>query len=282
MTDTTGAARLGRIFKAYDVRGLVPTEFDVPMAQAIGAAFARFARADGAESVVVARDMRESGVELSQAFAEGARGEGMDVVDIGLASTDLLYFASGHLAMPGATFTASHNPAGYNGIKMCLAGAKPIGEDTGLRVIRDTAAALLDGTDSYAGLSASVQQLSLLDEFSKHCLSFIDVAKVRPLRIVADTANGMGGLVVRAILGRLPVELEVLYEELDGTFPNHPADPIQPENLRDLQARVTASHADLGLAFDGDADRVFLVDEKGQPVSGSLTTSIAPILNPRC
>ena len=276
MTQTpTGLAgapeRLGLIFKAYDVRGTVPEQFDESMALAIGAAFARFT---GAPRIVVARDMRPSGVELSAAFARGAMGEGTDVVDIGLASTDLLYFASGHLDLPGVTFTASHNPAGYNGIKMCQKGAAPIGEESGLMEIRDIAAALLTGETTYSQRSGSLEQLSLLDEFAAHCLSFIDVTKVRPLRIVADTANGMGGLVVPAVLSSLGVHLEVLYGELDGTFPNHPADPIQPENLRDLQARVTATHADLGLAFDGDADRVFLVDEKGQPVSGSLTTAM--------
>ena len=275
----TANRRLSVIFKAYDVRGNYPQEFDAGMAHAIGAAFARFT---AAPRIVVARDMRSSGVELSAAFSRGAMDEGVDVVDIGLASTDLLYFASGHLDVPGVTFTASHNPAGYNGIKMCLRGAAPIGEETGLVEIRDLAAALLSGEAAYSQQrTGSLEHLSLLDEFAAHCLSFINVdevralAKARPLRIVADTANGMGGLVVPAVLSSLGVELEVLYGELDGTFPNHPADPIQPENLRDLQARVTATRADLGLAFDGDADRVFLVDEKGRPVSGSLTTAMA-------
>ncbi len=218
--------------------------------------------------------MRPTGVELVAAFTEGANSEGVNVVDIGLASTDLLYFASGHLDLPGATFTASHNPAQYNGIKMCLAGAKPIGEDTGLTTIRDTAVALLDGVTPWATKTGSRAEIDLLEKFATHCLSFIDVTKVRKLKIVADTANGMGGLVVPAVFDRLGLDYEILYGELDGTFPNHPADPIQPENLRDLQARVLAVGADVGLAFDGDADRVFLVDNNGQPVSGSLTTAM--------
>jgi phosphomannomutase len=265
------ARRFAAIFKAYDVRGLCPQEFDVPMAKAIGAAFATFAKS---ASIVVARDMRQSGIDLVAAFTEGANSEGVDVVDIGLASTDLLYFASGHLNLPGVTFTASHNPAQYNGIKMCLAGAKPIGEDTGLQVIRDAAAALIAGDAQWSTQTGTRSEVSLLDEFATHCLSFIDVSKIRKLKIVADTANGMGGLVVPVVFDRLGVDYEILYPELDGTFPNHPADPIQPENLRDLQARVLAVGADVGLAFDGDADRVFLVDEKGKPVSGSLTTAM--------
>jgi phosphomannomutase len=267
--------RFGAIFKAYDVRGLCPGQFDAEMAKAIGAAFARFALSQAQiTSVVVARDMRQTGIELVAAFTAGVNSEGIDVIDIGLASTDLLYFASGHLQMPGATFTASHNPAQYNGIKMCLTGAKPIGEDTGLMTIRDTAAQLLEGTVSWNNKTGKRTELALLDEFATHCLSFIDVSKVRKLKIVCDTANGMGGFVVPAVFDRLGVDYEILYAELDGTFPNHPADPIQPENLRDLQARVLAVGADVGLAFDGDADRVFLVDEKGQPVSGSLTTAM--------
>jgi phosphomannomutase len=259
------------IFKAYDVRGTVPDQFDAPMARAIGAAFARFARdAEGATRVLVARDMRPSGIELSAAFAEGARNQGLDIVDLGLASTDLLYFASGSLGAPGAMFTASHNPAQYNGIKMCLAGAKPIGDESGLREIKALAEQVLPRVDT----PGSIESIDLLDAFAAHVRSFIDVGALRPLRVVADTANGMGGLVVPAVFGKLPVELEILYPELDGTFPNHPADPIQPENQRDLIARVRETGADIGLAFDGDADRVFLVDETGRGVSGSLTTAL--------
>jgi phosphomannomutase len=278
---SSGMDRLTKIVKAYDVRGLAPGEFDADMAKALGAAFARFS---GATQIVVARDMRATGVELSAAFGDGAMGEGVDVVDIGLASTDLLYYASGHLGIPGAQFTASHNPAQYNGIKMCLAEAKPVGEDTGLADIKAIAADLLDGVEPYgSGLKGragatrgALTHQELLDEFADHCLGFIEVGSLRPLKIIADTANGMGGLVVPAVLGRreLPLDVEVMYGELDGTFPNHPADPIQPENLRDLQARVVAAKADIGLAFDGDADRVFLVDELGQPMSGSTTTAM--------
>ena len=276
-TENDQADRLSSIFKAYDIRGTVPDQFDPEMSRAIGRAFARFVRArESTTRVVVARDMRPSGVELAGAFAEGVMQEGCDVIDIGLASTDLLYFASGHLGVPGVTFTASHNPAQYNGIKMCLSGAKPIGEESGLVTIKADALAILAGTDAApAAVAPGVRsELSLLHDFAVHCRSFIDVSSVRPLKVVADTANGMGGYVVPAVLGDLPIDLEVLFAELDGTFPNHPADPIQPENLRDLQARVLATGADIGLAFDGDADRVFVVDEKGQPLSGSLTTAI--------
>ncbi len=263
--------RFAAIFKAYDVRGLSPQEFDVAMAKAVGAAFARFA---ASPKVVVGRDMRATGIDLSAAFVEGARGEGVDVVDIGLASTDLMYFASGSMGVPGAMFTASHNPAQYNGIKMCLANAAPLAEDTGLREIRDLAAQLLDGRESFGSKRGALEQSSLLDAFADHALSFVDASIIKNLHVVADTANGMGGLVVPAVLGRLPITLDVLFPELDGTFPNHPADPIQPENLRDLQARVKTQKADIGLAFDGDADRVFLVDELGQPLSGSTTTAM--------
>ena len=259
------------IFKAYDIRGLIDGQITPEITKAIGAAFASFV---DAPTVVVARDMRESGVTLSAAFAEGVNSAGVDVVDIGLASTDLMYFASGRLGVPGAMFTASHNPAAYNGIKMCLSGARPIGEDTGLYTIRDVAQEYLDGKRAYGSGKGTVRGMSLLDEFANHALGFVDWKKISGLRITADTANGMGGLVVPAVLGRLDVTLDVLFGELDGSFPNHPADPIQPENLRDLQKRVVATKSDIGLAFDGDADRVFLVDEKGQPVSGSTTTAM--------
>ena len=270
--------RLHAIFKAYDVRGLVGEQLDAPLARSIGAAFARFvAAAEGVSEVVVARDMRPSGVELVAAFVEGATAEGVSVVDVGLASTDVMYFASGRLGLPGAMFTASHNPAAYNGIKMCLSAAKPIGDDSGLREIRDLAADLAMGRTAFGSSPSpgTARNEDMLDAFVDHALSFIDVSKIRPgLKIVADTANGMGGLVAPAVLKRLPVTFEILFPELDGTFPNHPADPIQLENLRDLQAAVLSSHADIGLAFDGDADRVFLVDERGQPISGSTTTAM--------
>jgi len=274
--DARPAATLDAIFKAYDVRGTVPDQLDPALSERIGAAFARFVLDSAAggpapERVLVARDMRESGVDLAAAFAEGVQRQGLDVVDLGLASTDLVYFAAGHLDAPGAMFTASHNPARYNGIKMCLAGARPIGQDTGLAEIRRMTAAGVEPAPSPPG---RVEAMDLLGAFADHVRSFVDVAALAPLRVVADTANGMGGLVVPRVFETLPVTLEVMYGELDGSFPNHPADPIQPENLRDLQARVRETGADVGLAFDGDADRVFLVDDRGEPLSGSTTTAI--------
>lgn len=260
------------IFKAYDVRGTVPDQFDDDMAGAIGAAFARFALDEDptTERVLVARDMRPSGEAMVRRFAQGACSQGVDVVDLGLGSTDLLYFAAGSLGAPGAMFTASHNPAQYNGIKFCLSGARPVGEDSGLVQIRDAAAAGV----APASEPGIVRHQDVLAEFAAHVRSFVDLESLRPLKVVADTANGMGGLVVPAVFDALPFDLEVMYPELDGTFPNHPADPIQPENQRDLMARVLEVGADVGLAFDGDADRVFLVDELGVGLSGSTTTAI--------
>ena len=261
------------IVKAYDIRGTVPDQFDSAIAHALGVAFGEFA---DAPVVYVARDMRPSGVELVAAFTEGLQRLGVDVVDLGLASTDLLYFVSGVRQAPGAMFTASHNPAKYNGIKLCLAGARPVGADSGLAEIRDRAQAVLEGAVPVpTARSGSRREENLIGAFADHVVSFIDPTALKPMRIVADTANGMGGLVVPAVFERLAqVELEVMYGELDGTFPNHPADPLQPENQRDLQARVVAGGFDLGLAFDGDADRVFLVDELGRGLSGSVTTAI--------
>jgi phosphomannomutase len=263
---------LGAVFKAYDIRGVVPDQLDERICRAVGWAFAQFA---GAPTVVVGRDMRPSGVALSAAFTEGVVAAGVDVVDIGLVSTDLAYFASGYLGAPAAMFTASHNPAQYNGIKLCLAGARPVGEETGLREIRARASEILDaGGPPVGGQRGAVATRDLLDAYAEHVRSFIDIEALAPLTVVADTANGMGGLVVPRVLAGLPVHLDLLYGELDGTFPNHPADPIQPENLRDLQRRVLDLGADVGLAFDGDADRVFLVDDRAEPVSGSLTTAL--------
>jgi phosphomannomutase len=264
---------LDAIFKAYDIRGTTPDQLDAGVARAVGEAFAVFVagQVGGAKKVLVARDMRQSGVELAAAFSDGVRAQGLDVVDLGLASTDLVYYAAGKLDAPGAMFTASHNPAQYNGMKLCLAGARPIGEDSGLREIKQMAA---EGVPAHTGTPGGREPLDLLRAFAEHVRSFIDPAALRPLKVVADTANGMGGLVVPAVFEGLPIDLEVLYGELDGSFPNHPADPIQLDNLRDLQARVLEVGADVGLAFDGDADRVFLVDELGQPLSGSTTTAI--------
>ena len=264
------------IFKAYDIRGRVPEEWDESVAEAIGRGFANLVRRREPEStqVVVGRDMRPSGVSLGAALIQGITSEGLDVVDVGLASTDLVYFASGHLSSPAVMLTASHNPAGYNGMKCCLSGAAPLGYDNGLSEVE---ADVLVGTprgEPTGGPPGSVRALDLLDVFADHVRSFADLSALRPLRLVVDTANGMGGLVVPAVFDGLPFTVDHLYPELDGTFPNHPADPIQPENLRDLQARVLATGADLGLAFDGDADRVFLVDEQARPISGSTTTAL--------
>ena len=261
---------LDAVVKAYDVRGTVPDQLDESLARAFGVAFAQYTKAT---SVVVAHDMRPSGPGLVAAFEDGVTACGATVVNLGLASTDLLYYASGNMDVPGAMFTASHNPAQYNGIKMCKAGAKSIGIDSGLAEVRELARVAL-GTN-IVGDPSKVSKRNLLAEFADHVLSFVDVASLRPLKVVADTANGMGGLVVPAVFERLNmIELEVMYGELDGTFPNHPADPIQPANQRDLQARVLAGGFDVGLAFDGDADRVFLVDELGRTMSGSTTTAI--------
>jgi phosphomannomutase len=264
---------LDLIVKAYDIRGTVPDQLDADVAHALGVGFARHTNSD---SVLVARDMRPTGPELVDAFSEGVRGQGIDVVDLGLASTDLLYFAAGSLDSPGAMFTASHNPAQYNGVKFCHRGAKPIGIESGLAVIRDTAEQVLAGTGpSAVAARGRRSERDMLDEFVEHVLTFVDPTTFRPLRVVADTANGMGGLVVPAVFERLDmIELEVMYGELDGTFPNHPADPLQPANQSDLRARVVSGDFDLGLAFDGDADRVFVVDETGNGLSGSTTTAI--------
>jgi phosphomannomutase len=271
-------ADLDAIFKAYDIRGTVPDQMNPALAERIGAAFAQFLQ-DGSpdpgsvDRVLVARDMRPSGVELTAAFADGVRGQGLDVVDLGLASTDLVYFAAGKLDSPAAMFTASHNPAQYNGIKLCQAGARPIGEDTGLADIRRLVEDDVDAPP--AGTSrGKLTHADMLEAFAEHVRSFVDLSVLKPMRVIADTANGMGGLVAPEVFAPLPFELEILFGELDGTFPNHPADPIQPENLRDLRARIRETGADVGLAFDGDADRVFLVDDQAEPLSGSTTTAI--------
>ena len=257
------------IFKAYDIRGTYPDQLDERVARAAGSAFATFT---GAPRIVMARDMRPSGEALSAAFADGARAVGVAVVDLGLASTDFLYFATGHLDTPGAIFTASHNPAQYNGIKLCLAGARPVGVETGLADIEAMTNSFYDAPAT--GEPAALESMDLMGEWVEHVHSFVNVASLRPIKIVADAANGMGGLVAPRVFAGLPFEVEVLYAELDGTFPNHPADPLNPANLVDLQRRVLETGADVGLAFDGDADRVFLIDEKAQPISGSTTTAM--------
>lgn len=271
MTDLQ--SRLGAIVKAYDVRGTYPDQFDADIAHRLGAAFAVFLRADDPEAtrVLVGRDMRPSGPELVAAFSKGLTDQGYDVVDLGLVSTDELSFAAGTLDAPGAVFTASHNPAGYNGIKMCRRGAAPISGETGLMAMRDNAAGPIPEPVATPG---TISERDVLADFVAHVHTFVNLDSLRPLKVVVDTANGMGGLVVPAAFAGLPFEVDHLYPELDGTFPNHPADPIQPENQRDLRDRVLELGADIGLAFDGDADRVFIVDEKAEPMAGSITTAM--------
>ncbi|MEO7071331.1 MAG: phosphomannomutase/phosphoglucomutase, partial [Nostocoides sp.] len=277
------AARLADFVKAYDVRGLVPDQLDAGVAKALGAAFAQVvAITDGAPMVVIGHDMRPSSPELSRAFADGVTDAGIDAVLIGLASTDGLYYASGALDAPGAMFTASHNPAAYNGIKLSRAGARPIGQDSGLAEIRDLAQALLDGEAQpvRAEVPGVISERDVLADYSAFLRSLVDLTDSRPLTVVVDAGNGMAGLTAPAVLGTeagldaLPLHVVPLYFELDGTFPNHEANPLEPENLKDLQAAVVAQGADLGLAFDGDADRCFVVDERGAAVSPSAITAL--------
>jgi phosphomannomutase len=265
---TTDPANTHAVFKAYDVRGVVPDQVDETLARRTGAAFVPVAEAN---TVVVAHDMRPSSPALAAAFAEGAADAGADVVMIGLASTDQLYFASGHLGHPGAMFTASHNPAQYNGIKLCREGARPIGADTGLHEIRDAVSAPPTAAVVSPG---RISQLDVLDAYAAHLLTLAPVAG-RRLKVVVDAGNGMAGLTAPVVFDRIgpAVELVPMYFELDGTFPHHEANPIEPENLLDLQARVRAEGADLGLAFDGDADRCFLVRSPGAAVIHNLITS---------
>jgi phosphomannomutase len=259
---------LSRIFKAYDVRGVYPDELDEDAARRIGAAFAEWA---GSPELLLGWDCRRSSPALADAFTEGAADRGVDVVRLGLIATDMLYFASGKLSRPGTVITASHNPPNYNGLKFCREGAAPVGEETGLRDVQSLAE-----RDEYepAPRAGDVSERDVLDDYVQHALSFIDANALSSVTVVTDTANGMGGLVVPAVFDRLPVKLVMLYPELDGSFPNHPADPIDPENQRDLIRAVREHGADLGMAFDGDADRVFFVDEHAEPVSGSLITAL--------
>ncbi len=258
---TLDAASLGAIFKAYDIRGTVPDQLDAMIVERVGAAFARFAAdTTGATRILVAHDMRPSGPEFADAFARGAVAQGVDVVHLGLASTDLLFFAAGHFDAPGAMLTASHNPAQYNGIKLCLAGAKPVG--AGHRPGPDQGGHPRGAAALGPARARSPPATTPWPPSSSTCTRSSTSPRSRPLKVVADTANGMGGLTAPAVFDGLPFDLDLMYGELDGTFPNHPADPIQPENLVDLQARVLETGADVGLAFDGDADRVFLVDDQ--------------------
>src|SRR4051812_3504736 len=267
---------LSSIIKAYDVRGVVPDEWDEDVSRAIGAAFAEFVREDsGATAIVTAHDMRESSVPLSRAFAEGVISRGLDVVEAGLGSTDPLYFAAGALGRPGAMFTASHNPAQDNGIKMCRAGAAPIGQDSGLATIREWAQR--GSFDREPDRVGEVTSRNVLAEYAAHLRSLVDLSGIRPLRVVVDAGNGMGGHTVPVVLAGLPLEIVPLYFELDGSFPNHEANPLDPANLVDLQAAVRKHGADIGLAFDGDADRVFVVDETGEAVSPSAVTALVAV-----
>ncbi|WP_306360665.1 phosphomannomutase/phosphoglucomutase [Nocardia sp. CC227C] len=272
MTVARSADSVHAVIKAYDVRGVVGEQIDADFVKDVGASFARLMREEGARQVVIGHDMRDSSPALAAAFAAGVQAQGLDVVHIGLASTDELYFASGHLDCPGAMFTASHNPARYNGIKLCRAKALPVGQDTGLATITDE---VINGVPAYDGEPGTATEQDLLSAYAAFLHKLVDLSASRPLRIAVDAGNGMGGFTVPAVLGTLPqFTIEPLYFELDGTFPNHEANPLDPKNLVDLQEFVRQTGADIGLAFDGDADRCFVVDEKGDPVSPSAVTAL--------
>lgn len=263
---------LSQIVKAYDVRGVVPDQWDERLAELFGAAFAEIT---GATAIVIGHDMRPSSPGLSRAFGKGAAGRGADVTEIGLCSTDELYYASGALDVPGAMFTASHNPAQYNGIKMCRAGAAPVGQDSGLADIRALVERwAADGAPEPVAEPGAIGQRDVLGDYAAHLRTLVDLSGIRPLKVVVDAGNGMGGHTVPTVLADLPVELVPMYFELDGTFPNHEANPIDPANIVDLQAKVRETGADIGLAFDGDADRCFVVDERGEPVPPSAITAL--------
>ncbi|MBA4866460.1 phosphomannomutase/phosphoglucomutase [Streptomyces sp. PSKA54] len=265
-------ADLSQIVKAYDVRGVVPDQWDEALAELFGAAFAQVT---GAAAIVTGHDMRPSSPGLSRAFARGAASRGVDVTEIGLCSTDQLYYASGALNLAGAMFTASHNPAQYNGIKLCRQGAAPVGQDTGLAEIR----ALVEewsesGAPEPVATPGSITGRDTLEDYAAYLRSLVDLTSIRPLKVVVDAGNGMGGHTVPTVFAGLPIDLVPMYFELDGTFPNHEANPLDPANLVDLQKRVREEGADIGLAFDGDADRCFVVDAGGDPVSPSAITAL--------
>jgi phosphomannomutase len=269
---------LSRFVKAYDVRGTVPDQLNEPVARALGSAFVELLRDSGEEAgrIVIAHDMRESSPALAAAFAAGANAAGAAVVHTGLGSTDQLYFASGWLGLPGAMFTASHNPAKYNGIKLCRSGARPVGQDTGLSWIRDRAQELLDNGQLPDAVE-NVEHRDVLQDYAAHLRTLVDLTGIRPLKVVVDAGNGMGGHTVPAVLGGLPLDIVPMYFELDGNFPNHEANPLEPANLVDLQEGVLKHGADIGLAFDGDADRCFVVDENGDAVSPSAITAMVAV-----
>ena len=258
---------LANIVKAYDIRGVVPDQLDEGVAEAIGAAFVKVT---GAKQIVTVHDMRTSSTPLAEAFGRGAASQGADVLAGGLGSTDMVYYASGDLDIPGAMVTASHNPPQYNGIKLCRAGAKPVGIETGLKEIQKLAEQHVDP----APQPGTVTPVDLLQGYADHLRKLVDISGIRPLTVAVDAGNGMAGYTVPKVFEGLPLTVIPLYFELDGTFPNHEANPIDPENLRDLQAAVREHGADLGLAFDGDADRCFVVDERGEIVSPSVLTAL--------
>ncbi len=259
---------LAKIFKAYDIRGVVPDELDEGVAEAIGAAFARLTDAN---VVVTVHDMRTTSGPLAEAFARGAASQGADVIAAGLGSTDMVYYASGSLGIPGAMITASHNPSRYNGIKLCRDGAKPVGQDTGLAELRQMIEA---GVPAATGSPGTVTPRDLLSGYAEHLKKLVDISAIRPLKVAVDAGNGMAGYTVPRVFEGLPIDVVPLFFELDGTFPNHEANPIEPANLRDLQRAVVGSGADIGLAFDGDADRCFVIDERGEIVSPSVLTAL--------
>jgi phosphomannomutase len=258
---------LASIVKAYDIRGVVPDQLDEGVAEAVGAAFARVT---GAQTILTMHDMRASSGALADAFGRGAASQGANVLAAGLGSTDMVYYGSGDLGIPGAMVTASHNPAQYNGIKLCRAGAKPVGIETGLKDIED----LAERTLVPAPVPGSIARVDLLPGYAGYLRKLVDLSAIRPLAVAVDAGNGMAGHTVPKVFEGLPITVIPLYFELDGTFPNHEANPIEPENLRDLQRAVVKHHADIGLAFDGDADRCFVVDERGQVVSPSVLTAL--------
>jgi phosphomannomutase len=266
-------ADLSQLVKAYDVRGVVPDQWDETLAELFGAAFVQVT---GASAIVTGHDMRPTSPALSRAFARGAAALGVDVTEIGLCSTDQLYYASGALNLPGAMFTASHNPARYNGIKMCRAGAAPVGQDTGLAEIRELVERWSEtgGAPEPAASTGTITRRDTLEDYAAYLLALVDLTAVRPLKVVVDAGNGMGGHTVPTVFAGLPLDTVPMYFELDGTFPNHEANPLDPANIVDLQQRVREEGADLGIAFDGDADRCFVVDEHGDPVSPSAITAL--------
>lgn len=259
------------VIKAYDIRGVVGDDIDADFIRETGAAFGHLLRQEGENTVVVGYDMRPSSPELADAFAAGLTAQGLNVVVLGLTSTDELYYASGTMGCAGAMFTASHNPAQYNGIKLCRSGARPVGQQTGLAEIIDM---LVDGVPTYEGAAGAITEQDVLEGYGSYLRDLVDLSKIRPLVVAVDAANGMGGHTVPEVFRGLPLDVRPLYFELDGTFPNHEANPLDPKNLVDLQKFTVEQGADIGLAFDGDADRCFFIDENGDPVSPSAVCAI--------